>query len=204
MYNIYINERLLKIIPDSDSLSGGDLAFRLSGEEKAHFIKELVLSFEKQSQLHSMVLSSRDIDKTWNTFKQSYTLIDAAGGMVLNSENNLLMILRNNRWDLPKGKIEKGEETDEAALREVEEECGLHELKLVKQLSTTYHTYNLKSERILKRTYWFLMTTAEHQLIPQSEEGITEAHWMNKKEIKKASEQSYSSIVSLLVQHGFR
>ena len=203
MYNIYINERLLKICSDSDSLTGSDLVFRLSGNETVHFVKDLVFSFEQQPKLQTMVLACRDIDKTWNTFKKSYKVINAAGGMVLNNENNLLMIFRNSRWDLPKGKVEKEEETDKAALREVEEECGLHQLNLVKQLSATYHTYELNGERILKPTHWFMMTTPETHLIPQTDEGITEAHWMNKKEIKKASAQSYSSIVSLLLQYGF-
>ncbi len=202
MYNIYINERLLKLCSEKDSLIGADLVFRLSGEESKQFVKDLVDSFEKQPQLQSMILACSNIDKTWETFKKNYVLIDAAGGMVFNSENFLLMIYRHERWDLPKGKIETNEDPDAAALREVEEECGVQNLKLEKQLSTTYHTYNLKGELILKRTYWFMMTTDETIFNPQTEEGITEVRWINRSEIKKACTQSYANIVSLLNLHG--
>lgn len=201
MYNIYINERLLKICPDKDSLSGAELVFRLSGDEPESFLKELVYSFEKQANVQTMTLASNNIDKTWETFKHSYTLIEAAGGLVFNPDKLLLMIFRNNKWDLPKGKIEDGELPDIAAVREVSEECGLHQLELKKQLSTTYHTYLLKKERILKRTYWFKMTTAQTELTPQAEEGITEARWMNRNEVKKASMNTYAGIAELLVQH---
>lgn len=201
MYNIYINERLLKLASDKDSITGAELVFRLSGDEPVLFLKELTVSFEQQQHQKTMLLTSRNIDKTWERFKKSYSIVNAAGGIVLNEKNYLLMIYRNNRWDLPKGKVERNEETDKAALREVEEECGLQNLKLEKQLSTTYHTYEIKSERILKRTYWFKMSSSETKLIPQTEEGITEARWMNKQEVKKASMNSYASIVSLLTQH---
>lgn len=202
MYNIYINERLLKICLDKDSLSGAELVFRLSGEEPEQFVKELVYSFEKQPQVQSMTLATHDIDKTWRIFKKSYTMIEAAGGLVFNDAKLLLMIYRNNRWDLPKGKIEGHEEPDEAALREVTEECGIHHLNVKKQLSITYHTYVLNKERILKRTYWFKMTTSETNLTPQNNEGITEARWMTRSEVKKASIQTYAGISALLVQHG--
>ena len=88
MYDIYINERLLKICQDKDLMIGADLVFKLSGEESDAFIKDLVYSFEKQPQIQNMILVSRNIDKTWETFKTSYQLIEAAGGLVFN-ENNL-------------------------------------------------------------------------------------------------------------------
>ncbi len=201
MYNIYINERLLKICSDKDSLSGADLVFRLSGNEPESFIKELVYSFEKQPGVKSMILATQNIDKTWQTFKHCYTLIEAAGGLVFNSQQLLLMIYRNNKWDLPKGKIEEGELSDVAALREVSEECGLQQLELKKQIATTYHTYLLNKERILKRTYWFKMTTAQTELTPQTEEGITEARWMTRSEIKKATTNTYSGIAALLIKY---
>jgi len=201
MYNIYINERLLKIVPEQDSLTGVELVFRLKGEESVNFISDLVASFETQTAVQSMLLVSHNVDKTWNTFKQHYKLIDAAGGVVMNDENKLLMIYRLNRWDLPKGKMEKNETPDEAALREVEEECGLHHLTLNKQLSNTYHTYQLNGKQLLKRTFWFMMTTDEKVLIPQTEENITEVRWMNKEEVKAASKHTYPGIEALLMKH---
>ncbi len=78
-------------------------------------------------------------------------LIEAGGGVVLNDRGEFLVILRNGIWDLPKGKLEKGEDFATAAMREVEEETGLHGLKMLDPLSSTYHTYNLKGKRILKK-----------------------------------------------------
>ena len=201
MYHIYINERLLKICQDKESLAGAELVFRLGGNEPVEFIKELVYGFEKQPQVLTITLASMNIDKTWETFKKSYSLIEAAGGLVFNENKMLLMIFRNNKWDLPKGKIEIGEQPDEAALREVSEECGLQMLTLKKQLATTYHTYLLSKERILKRTYWFKMTTTEAKLTPQTDEGITDVRWMNRNEIKKASTNTYAGIAELLVMY---
>ena len=201
MYNVYINERLLHICEQKQGLQDAELVFRLTGDESNEFIKELVTSFEIQPLIQMMVFASSDMDKTWQTFTQLYTIIEAAGGVVFNDEGKLLMIYRNNKWDLPKGKIEDGEQTDAAALREVMEECGLTQLELKKQLSITYHTYALSKQKILKRTYWFKMISNELVLNPQTEEGITEARWMNRDEILRACTQSYGAIVAIIKQH---
>jgi 8-oxo-dGTP pyrophosphatase MutT (NUDIX family) len=119
--------------------------------------------------------------------------------VVVNEESCLLMIFRNGKWDLPKGKIEKGEEADEAAIREVYEECGVGEMELQKQLATTFHTYPFKDVKVLKKTFWFLMKSSDHsKLIPQLEEGITEVRWMNKREVQQVIPQTYSSISALI------
>ena len=129
--------------------------------------------------------------------------MNAAGGIVQNSTGEILMIFRNERWDLPKGKVETGEEMDAAALREVEEECGIHQLTLVKPAQITYHTYPYGDDRILKCTYWFHMICNDPEHIkPQLEEGITEVKWMNKSEVQMAAGHSYASIVNLLSDEG--
>ena len=78
------------------------------------------------------------------------------------------MIFRNSKWDLPKGKLEVGENIQECAIREVEEECGISNLEIVSELSSTYHTYEMNGKAILKRTYWFKMNTNyDNKLLPQ-------------------------------------
>ena len=67
--------------------------------------------------------------------------IIAAGGLVLNEKNELLMIFRRNKWDLPKGKLDEGESIEACALREVKEETGLQKLKLEKFIDITFHDY---------------------------------------------------------------
>lgn len=126
-------------------------------------------------------------------------LIEAAGGAVLNTEKKLLMIFRNDKWDLPKGKIEKRESSEEAAVREVEEECGIAGLSMVRSLTPTYHTYKLKEELILKKTWWYEMSCSSNQvLMPQLEEGITKVEWLSKEDVTKALSGTYFSVVDVV------
>jgi 8-oxo-dGTP pyrophosphatase MutT (NUDIX family) len=52
-------------------------------------------------------------------------IIKAGGGIVVNEQNEVLLIYRRGKWDLPKGKLDDGETIEECALREVKEETGL-------------------------------------------------------------------------------
>ena len=200
MYQVYINERLLKFVGTYDPIGNAEMVIKLKGNEPKDYLKVLVNAFEENPQTESLVIQSENIDETWKKFTSLYTILKAAGGVVINSQTNkLLMIFRNGKWDLPKGKIEAREEADVAAVREVYEECGIGELKLSKQIKTSFHTYPYKETVILKKTYWFLMSSTDISTpVPQLEEGIVEARWMDKAEVKKALKNAYSSIVELL------
>ena len=97
----------------------------------------------------------KTITENWKYFCSRYTLIEAAGGIVYNNQDELLMIFRNGKWDLPKGKLEQGETKQQCAIREVEEECGVSGLNIINQVQNTYHTYFDNDASILKTTYWF-------------------------------------------------
>ena len=126
-------------------------------------------------------------------------MIEAAGGLVFNKEEQILMIFRNGKWDLPKGKLEIGESVEECAIREVEEECGIYGLDIIDKLLETYHTYSLKGEEILKRTYWYKMRTDfDGELVPQIEEGITKVSWVSKDQISEKLKNSYGNISDVL------
>jgi len=200
MYHVYINERLLKFISQHDEIGVAEMVIRLNGDEPKSHLKVLVKSFEENPLTESLVIQSANIDDTWKKFTSLYTVLEAAGGVVINSQTNkLLMIFRNGKWDLPKGKIEYKEEADVAAIREVYEECGIGELKLAKQIKTSFHTYPYKDAMVLKKTYWFLMSSSDISTpVPQAEEGILDARWMDKAEVKKALKNAYSSISQLL------
>tara|TARA_A100001037_G_C15103737_1_gene615299 strand:- start:868 stop:1344 length:477 start_codon:yes stop_codon:yes gene_type:complete len=132
-------------------------------------------------------------------FLKDHVLIEAAGGLVYNSQGDLLMIFRNNKWDLPKGKLEGSEDIQECAIREVKEECGLTNLSIVKELKKTYHTYKIKKQPILKVTTWYQMTCRNSQnLIPQIEEGITEVSWIKKEHLSEKIRNSYANIIELI------
>ncbi|MBK8363027.1 MAG: NUDIX domain-containing protein [Bacteroidetes bacterium] len=133
-----------------------------------------------------VVYFSESPDESWKRFISKYILIEAAGGLVKNKEGKFLFIFRNGKWDLPKGKAEYDETPEMTALREVEEECGLKNLKIEKVLTKTFHTYKEKGKLILKKTHWYLMTIDEYQkLIPQTEEGITEVKWVAENRIER-------------------
>ncbi|MBK6397748.1 MAG: NUDIX domain-containing protein [Bacteroidetes bacterium] len=133
-----------------------------------------------------VVYFSESPDESWKRFISKYILIEAAGGLVKNKEGKFLFIFRNGKWDLPKGKAEYDETPEMTALREVEEECGLKNLKIEKVLTKTFHTYKEKGKLILKKTHWYLMTIEEDQkLIPQTEEGITEVKWVAENRIER-------------------
>lgn len=139
------------------------------------------------------------ITENWNDFCSDYIIIEAAGGIVYNYKHELLIIFRNNKWDLPKGKVEIGESHEICAKREVQEETGVIGLEITERLQDTYHTYELNGKHILKKTNWYKMRTSfEGKLIPQIKEGITMAGWFNTKEITNKMKDSYGNIKELL------
>jgi len=126
--------------------------------------------------------------------KNFYKVVKAAGGVVFNEEQKVLMMYRLGKWDLPKGKRDYNEKAKQTAEREVEEECGI-KVKLSEKLCTTWHTYTMGNRKILKRTKWYRMNcTDESNIKPQTEEGIEKLEWMTEKEVQTALLNSYSSI----------
>ncbi len=130
---------------------------------------------------------------------KNITLIEAAGGLVKNDNKQHLFIFRQGRWDIPKGKIEKGEGVKEAAVREVQEECGILISELGKKIGKTYHAYISRGEVVLKKTHWFKMRTEDKsKLKPQKEEGITDARWLRKNDLGIIVENTFPSITEVL------
>lgn len=137
-------------------------------------------------------------EESFAKFFVNYSIINAAGGIVINNESEVLMIFRRNKWDFPKGKIEEGESPELAAMREVAEETGIRDLCISKQLPSTYHTYELDGQLILKETYWFVMHNQGNDLlIPQTEEDISLAEWVPKSMVNINLAKSYPSLKSL-------
>jgi len=157
-------------------------------------ISEIVKFFFKNKS-EGICLICNSLEASWELFKSGFNIQKAAGGKVLNSKGEVLFIYRLNKWDLPKGKLEKGESITECAIREVEEECGISNLGIEKELQTTYHIFERKDNTILKITYWFLMkTNYSGNLIPQLEEDITQVVFKNEEEISVALKNTYENI----------
>lgn len=136
---------------------------------------------------------------------QYYHKISAAGGVVLNENEEILMIFRRGKWDLPKGKVEDNESIEVTAERETKEETGLKELTVQRFLVTTYHTYTEKKELILKETHWYLYKTpGVPELTPQLDEDIFKAEWVKPGNLSQYLANSFRLIVDVLKEAGYK
>jgi ADP-ribose pyrophosphatase YjhB (NUDIX family) len=132
-------------------------------------------------------------------FFSNFKKIKAAGGIV-KSDDQQLFIKRNGKWDMPKGKMEKGEKPRETAIREIQEECGLKgNLTIDSKLMKTFHCYFMFDESVLKKTTWFVLNYDGSKIVKaQAEEGITEVVWLKKNQLAKVKKNTYSSVRDVL------
>ena len=198
MYKVFINNKPLILAEASFQQETSDriLVTKYAGKQK--FLYSFIDTLEKSPHYDGIILLTNDLPKLWADFQGIFKIIEAAGGIVFNKKQEALLIYRLKTWDLPKGKIEEGETPEVAAVREIQEETGLNIVELGEFLCHTYHTYEQKDKRILKRTYWYKMTTAEMQLTPQYSEDIEQAEWHNVTEFLQAKRTIYPSILDVL------
>jgi 8-oxo-dGTP pyrophosphatase MutT (NUDIX family) len=162
------------------------------GQKK--MLRQYLDLLDKNRAVQLVVLHARDVEALWRDFQACFDRIDAAGGYVVNPRGELLVFYRRGSWDLPKGKIDPGETPEVAAVREVREETGLRELTLGPFLLDTWHTYTQKGRRILKKTWWYKMTTPETDVTPQTEEDIEEIQWVEPEAWLAGGPEAYGSI----------
>ncbi|WP_206106078.1 NUDIX hydrolase [Olivibacter sp. XZL3] len=168
---------------------------------------DFVKLFKKSSTLQvptTFLLLVEDPRATLRTLKKSIKLIGAAGGLVKNGDGDILFIHRLGKWDLPKGKIDPGEKSKKAALREVEEECGIHVDYLGPKIMSSYHAYEMKGNVVLKKTNWYEMgVNKKPKLIPQTSEDITEARWIQPEQIGEVLTNTYGIIKDVLEKKAY-
>jgi 8-oxo-dGTP pyrophosphatase MutT (NUDIX family) len=167
-------------------------------ELNTHTIKTMIHEMEQPS-VHAGVFYHPDLEELKRTFYKKFTLIQAAGGLVQNEKKDVLLIFRRGKWDLPKGKVDKKEKLEDCAIREVEEETGLQNVKLISPLTITYHTYHEGARFILKESHWYKMKiSGEQKLVPQTAEDIHEIKWVPPSGLEKYFKDSYPSVVDVL------
>ncbi len=201
MYEVFFNESIVFIGSTfKKSLSDNDI---LSNAESSEDVRNCWNTFLNSDRKGNLIFITDGEDKVFDSFCKLFKIIIAAGGIVVNGEKELLCIKRFNKWDLPKGKVEKGESIEDAAVREVEEECGIHEIKIRKKNQITYHIYEnpwKPGQWILKPTHWFDMEYLGNEiLIPQIKEGIISAEWISNKNIDKVLGNTWESLKSLII-----
>ncbi len=152
-----------------------------------------ILQTAPPDELLSITMATRDKAGVVEKIKGLFKVIKAAGGVVVKKDKWLLMY-RRKKWDLPKGKLDKGEKSRDAAIREIEEETGVKAV-LRDRICTTWHTYTFNNSRILKRTKWYLLDcTDDAKMVPQAEEDIEKLEWLSPRESQSVLVNSYSSI----------
>lgn len=152
-----------------------------------------------QGKVHALIYRHSPLEALKAAFWKKFMPIQAAGGLVLDEEGRVLMMFRRNKWDLPKGKVEEGEDTKIAAIREVQEETGIETLDCGELLLVTYHTYNDYGHSMLKETYWYAMKAQSGQALkPQLEEDITEVGFYETAAVLMHCKNTFPSIIDVL------
>ena len=151
-----------------------------------------------------MSSSTNDLEALRKAFWKKFLVVQAAGGLVLNEKDALLLMMRRGRWDLPKGKLDPNETLEHCAVREVEEETGLRNIRLGEPLVVTYHTYDENGKHFLKESHWYRMKVSGSQsLVPQAEEQITQVKWVAEGELEGFTRNTYPSILDVLDAGGY-
>jgi 8-oxo-dGTP pyrophosphatase MutT (NUDIX family) len=195
MYKVFVNEKKLLLSKQSENLE------KTLGYENVTSL-EIALDLLENTSVTELNVFGENIDEIWAKFQSLFRIIEAAGGIVNNPSGDILFIKRLGKWDLPKGKMEKGESREESAVREIEEETGLRDVELVRFINTTYHIYvERNGDKVLKCTHWFEMNfDGEDTSKPQIEEGITEVAWKNTGEIENEVFPSTFKNIKLIVK----
>ncbi len=199
MYKVFISGRPLIIRRRQGAaveLRDGHLHFHCSGQEELNHLLNLL---HKDPDIRAVYAYNEVPENLLAELKSMLTVVEAAGGFVINQLGEALFIFRRGHWDLPKGKLDAGETPRDAAIREVAEECGIEPPSIEAPLGMSYHIYKENDQLILKPTHWFLMRstdTAEPQ--PQIEEDITEARWVQRKHWRELTKLSFPSVADLV------
>ena len=189
MYKVFVNELPLILTNKLSDTANGDY-FLLNSAA----IQDAIDALSKK-KLKEAYIYHPNHEEILKKFTNKIPLVVAAGGVVTNKKGKVLFIFRNNKWDLPKGKLDKGETIEECALREVEEETGVKGLKIENVLQTTYHVFKRNGTYKLKEVHWYAMKTSySGKLKGQESEGIEKVKWKGPKKIEEALQNSYRNI----------
>lgn len=189
MYKVFIKDTPI-ILSTEKNIGKQYTAIPIKDIEFKKLIKDI-----KKGRLEYVNLYHPDQAMLDAILLEKLPVVTAAGGIVYNSKKQILFIKRNNRWDLPKGRVEKKESLEDAALREVEEETGVKDLVLGDFVTKTYHVFKRNKKWKLKVTYWYKMhSDYQGKLKPQKEEGIKKAKWKNFEQSQRALKNTYENV----------
>lgn len=198
MATIYFGNRRL-VVANYLSDERMDEADAIFGYETGSDVKAFVENFLEEEEDFTAYMYGNDYDAMMDEIEANFKLVNASGGLVSNPKGEYLFIFRRGKWDLPKGKAEKGETSEETALREVEEETNIKNLKLEELITSTYHIYPEKGSLILKQTDWYNMFSNNLQEgTPQTEEDIEIVKWIKSSDFNQIYENTFPSIIEVI------
>jgi 8-oxo-dGTP pyrophosphatase MutT (NUDIX family) len=197
MITIYFTDNRLTFAPEQYTPSADERVLSESEVTSAN-LDNLFLN------CNSIVVLAADYTAAYRRFAARFVYVEAAGGVVADEQGRVLMIYRRNRWDLPKGHIDAGEDALTAAIREIVEETGVSGLKFVSQLCNTLHAYNVYGKWELKLTHWFAFSCNSTTTTPQSEEDISLAIWVDRERLTECMTNSYPTIREIIYEYEHR
>lgn len=194
MYRLFCNNRKLTANNFCENL----LSLDNKGVKNCDDLVAKIRHWLDDATAEDLDLGDVDGENLASAIKNIFRQAPAAGGVVI-IDNKFVAIERNGIPDLPKGHIEKGESPEVAALREVEEETGITDLEITKELPATWHCYLLDNQWTIKKTSWYLMKTASGMKnIPQKEEGISKVYLVDKKGVNEFEKNTFDSLKTLV------
>ena len=156
---------------------------------------------KKFKKIYSITITLKKFKYVLKQVKKMFKIIKAGGGVVKNNNDQILFIYRLKKWDLPKGKLDKGETIRDCAKREVEEETKV-KVNLKQKIISTWHTYTRNKKFILKKTTWFEMDCVDDsKMKPQKKEKIEKVEWMNNSTIKEILLNSYKTLNHVMIEY---
>ena len=207
-YKFFVNNKIVYLTNNPSSVNNlvGNTDFIIEPYTNEQSLASSFKIIFNDLNTSNYILFHKDVEKLKNDFLAHFICLEAAGGVVYNTKNEILLIHRRGFWDLPKGKMEDGETIEETAIREVEEETGLTNVMILKPIlfkelanTATYHSYSINGKPAMKISYWFEMKTDfAAALIPQTEEDIEQAIWVKKEDVSDYFDNMYSSIIDVL------
>lgn len=197
MYRIFHGKHRIYLSNNEEDITRykPDFIFKKPKEEQ---IKE-ALKVSKKATKPLKILLLGNPDKILKKVILEFKYKIAGGGIVENKDGKILLMKRLGKWDLPKGKRDKGETIEECALREIEEETGATDLSVVSSFAETYHTYYRNEKWIIKHTHWYIVKCEDDsKLSPQAEEDIEQVAWVDFDTIDVLNIDTYPAIRKLL------
>lgn len=196
MYKVFIDNSVIAFLDSSEEIPSR--SFDLICDSRENDLTKLLDQFDFSVSKYCILVVCDDFDLALNQVFHQYEFMDAAGGIV-KSKWRYLFIERHGMWDIPKGKLDAHEQPWEAAVREIEEECGIYGPTIDHLIGITFHTYSYMGRLTIKKNWWYALNySGPMDVTPQEEESITQAIWIGKAEWELIRSNTYDSILEVL------